>query len=150
MKGDSILGKFSDRESEEEYNGENFEPFEDENFLNGETEHYMSRSSITLMPAPVFHKERRKVMLIELMEAISTIDLTSHQKEKKVLSPILSMDEISKRLNSEEPEEEIQKVWSKIVELKEDQCFMEDIWGNLPYPDTMRRCKTRILTSQRR
>ena len=130
MKGDSILGKFSERESEDEYNSENFEPFEDENFLNGETEHYMSRSSITLMPAPVFHKERRKVMLVELMEAISTIDLTSHQKEKKVLSPILSMDEISKRLNSEEPEEEIQKVWSRIVELKEDQCFMEDIWGH--------------------
>jgi ScpA/B protein. len=40
------------------------------------------------------------------------------------------MDEISKRLNSEEPEEEIQKVWSRIVELKEDQCFMEDIWGH--------------------
>ena len=130
MKGDSILGKFSERESEDEYNSENFEPFEDETFLNGETEHYMSRSSITLMPAPVFHKERRKVMLVELMEAISTIDLTSHQKERKVLSPILSMDEISKRLNSEEPEEEIQKVWNRIVELKEDQCFMEDIWGH--------------------
>ena len=129
MKGDSILGKFSVREFEEEYNAENFETFEDETLLNAEDENYRSRSSITLMPAPVFHKERRKVMLVELMEAISTIDLSNHPIEKKILTPILSMDEIANRLNSEEPEEEIQKVWNRIVEMKEQEFFMEDLWG---------------------
>ena len=129
MKGDSILGKFNESDSDEEYNGENFEPFEEDAFLSAEGEDYRSRTPITLMPAPVFHKERRKVMLVELMEAISTIDLSSHTKEKKTLSPVMSMDEIASRLNSEEPEEEIKKIWARIVEMKEDQCFMEDIWG---------------------
>ncbi len=132
MKGDNVIEKFRENRPGDENPLEEIPEYDTE-FTIADSEAVMhDKKPLTLLPAPVYHKERRKVMLVELMEAISTIDFSSRQREKAAQTPIMSMEEISARLNAEEPEEEIQKVWNRIVEYPHDEFYMESVWGNNP------------------
>ncbi|MHB8360868.1 MAG: hypothetical protein ACYDAO_02420 [Thermoplasmataceae archaeon] len=132
IKSENVMGKFKERQdSESEIFSENYEEYDDPQEYIGTSFELHAKSHVTLLPAPVYHSEKRKVMLMELMEVIGTLDISikAKRKDNSTILPI-SMEDIASRLNVEEPEEEIKKIWNIIMGTEKNEFYMDEIWGS--------------------
>lgn len=82
---------------------------------------------------PVKHKEKRPVMLVELLEAMRYAyrkDRVRHRpKPDKEELDLSAMEEIIFELHGEEPEKEIDETYSRILSQLSDTFYMEELWG---------------------
>ncbi|AKA48960.1 hypothetical protein IX51_07465 [uncultured archaeon] len=84
---------------------------------------------------PVKHREKRQVMLVELLEAMRVavrkerkrVHTTRQEKEE---FDATAMEEIIFELHAEEPEKEIDNTYEKILSQFADQFYIEEIWGS--------------------
>ncbi len=83
---------------------------------------------------PVRHKERRQVMLVELLEAIRVAAKKEERRARPKAEPEpqdeSAMEEIIFELHSEEPEKEIEDTYRKILSQLEETFFLEEVWGS--------------------
>ena len=69
-------------------------------------------------------------MLVELIEVMRK---TERSREKIVRMPhmeqVAEVEEIYEVLNSGEPERDLESIMQKIMNMREDSFFMEEVWG---------------------
>lgn len=83
---------------------------------------------------PVKHREKRPVMLVELLEAMRVasrkerkrVSVTPREKEEYDAN---AMEEIIFELHAEEPEKEIDNTYEKILSQASDEFYIEEVWG---------------------
>ncbi len=84
---------------------------------------------------PVKHREKRPVMLVELLEAMRVavrkerkrVSITPQEKEEYDAN---AMEDIIFELHAEEPEKEIDNTYEKILAQYSDQFYIEEVWGS--------------------
>jgi len=86
--------------------------------------------------APVRHQERRKVFLVELLDAMREAYAQGKRERKQAMSPESAeithdIEEIVSNLHAEEPDAEIAKVGEIINSDGRSEIAMEEIW-NIP------------------
>lgn len=94
----------------------------------------MSGPRMLELKEPVKHREKRPVMLVELLEAMRVasrkerkrITFTPREKEEYDAN---AMEEIIFELHAEEPEKEIDSTYERILSQSSDKFFIEDVWG---------------------
>lgn len=84
---------------------------------------------------PVRHREKRPVMLVELLEAMRVAVRRDRKKvritpEEKEEFDATAMEEIIFELHAEEPEKEIENTYEKILSQYSDQFYLEELWGS--------------------
>lgn len=82
---------------------------------------------------PVKHQEKRKVFLVELLDAMrDAYRVVPHQSQKKEILRVdhtgTTIEEIVSGMHTEEPEEEINRVYQTLVNHGIDG-FMEELWN---------------------
>lgn len=92
---------------------------EEEDFGEGtEIEHFFEPIELTVKE-PVKHQEKRKVFLVELLDAMRDAYKVSPRKSKKEILQVEhidpTIDEIVSGMHAEEPEEEIQRVYELLL-----------------------------------
>ena len=81
--------------------------------------------------APILHSEKRKVMLVELMEILGGMDFSSVSRAPvKPARENITIGNISEELNTEEPEEEIKRVLESMKSFGRSEFYIEEAWGN--------------------
>ncbi len=106
---------------------------EEEGFLDEEVEieHFFEPIELTLKE-PVKHQEKRKVFLVELLDAMrDAYKVSPRIKAKKEILQVEHIDptieEIVSEMHSEEPEEEIQRVYDLLLS-HDINGTMDEIW----------------------
>lgn len=82
---------------------------------------------------PVRHREKRQVMLVELLEAIRVAAKKEEKRSRQRIVPEendeAAMEELIFELHAEEPEREIEETYRKILAQMENIFYIEDVWG---------------------
>ncbi len=81
---------------------------------------------------PVKHQEKRKVFLVELLDAMRDAYRVAphHANRKEILNvehPVTTVEEIMSNMHTEEPEEEISRVYQTLMK-HGIEGFMEELW----------------------
>ncbi len=124
VQANDLIDNFGKKEAEETV--ENYQDLSQEevNDLEIEEKEFIS------LNMPVKHHETRKVMLVELIEVMRK---TERSREKIVRMPhmeqVAEVEEIYEVLNSGEPERDLESIMQKIMNMREDSFFMEEVWG---------------------
>lgn len=83
---------------------------------------------------PVRHKEKRPVMLVELLEAIRIAAKKEEKRSRTRVEPQFTdesaMEELIFELHSEEPEREIEETYRQILSQISEIFYMEEVWGS--------------------
>lgn len=108
----------------------------EEEFLQDELELALSieeDNSPLELAEPVKHREKRPVMLVELLEAMRHAyrkdRVRNRPRVEKEELDVSAMEEIIFELHGEEPEKEIDETYSRILSQLTNTFYMEDLWG---------------------
>lgn len=104
---------------------------EDENFQE-EAEQFFEPIEVSVRE-PVKHQEKRKVFLVELLDAMrDAYRVAPHHSQKKEILRVdhfeTTIEEIVSEMHAEEPEEEINRVYDTLVTHGIDG-YMEELWN---------------------